>query len=447
MKLRPYQENLVKNIRESIAAGKNSVCAVLGCGGGKSVIEGTIAKLATDKGNRVLFLVHRQELCRQIERTFGAVGVDFDLCTVAMVQTVSRRLQSVPVPVLIITDECHHATSSTYKRIYERFPSAVRIGFTATPVRMIEGGLGAVFDSLIESVSTKWLIEHGYLAPYKYYSVKVADIKGLPSRGGDYDKAALAELMEKSYIYGKTVETYERIAKGKQTIVYCASIESSKRTADEFARAGYSAAHIDGTTPTAERTRLIQDFRDGKITILTNVELFGEGFDVPDCECVVLLRPTKSLSLYIQQSMRSMRYKAGKVAYIIDHVANVYRHGFPDDAREWSLEGKKRKQKSSVTVKECPICFAVLPLFTKVCPYCKAILKQTREEERIEVEAELEEIRSMPYDDYRKVKSFDELARFGRAKKYKFMWTVRKAIELGLAVPPKYRHLERRLVR
>lgn len=411
------------------------------------MIEGTIARLATEKGNRVLFLVHRQELCQQIQRTFELCGVDFALCTVAMVQTVSRRLLSTPTPDLIITDECHHATSNTYKRIYERFPSAARIGFTATPVRMIEGGLGSVFDALIESVSTKWLIENGYLAPYKYYSVKVADIKGLPSRGGDYDKAALAELMKQKYIYGKTVETYERICGGKQTIVYCASIEASKRTAEEFGRAGYSAAHIDGTTPPAERARLIQDYRSGRITVLTNVELFGEGFDVPDCECVILLRPTKSLSLFIQQSMRSMRYKPNKVAYIIDHVANVYVHGFPDDAHEWSLETKRRKQKSSITVKECPVCFAVLPLFTKVCPYCTAELKQTQEEQRIEVEAELEEIRRMPYEDYRKAKTFGDLERISKAKKYKFMWTIRKALELGIQVPPKYRHLERRLLR
>lgn len=447
MKLRPYQEDLVKNIRNEINSGKSSVCAVLGCGGGKSVIEGTIARLATEKGNRVLFLVHRQELCQQIQQTFELCGVDPVLCTVAMVQTVSRRLADMPIPALIITDECHHATSNTYKRIYERFSGAVRIGFTATPVRMVEGGLGAVFDSLIESVSTKWLIANGYLAPYKYYSVKVADIKGLPSRGGDYDKAALAELMEQKYIYGKTVETYERICKGRQTIVYCASIEASKRTAEEFSRAGYSAAHIDGMTPPAERARLIQGYRDGRVMVLTNVELFGEGFDVPDCECVVLLRPTKSLSLFIQQSMRSMRYKPNKVAYIIDHVANVYRHGFPDDVREWSLEMKRRKQRNTVSVKECSVCFAVLPLFTKVCPYCGAVLKQTQEERRVEVEAELAEIKSLPYEDYRKVKSFDELAMFGKARKYKFMWTVRKAVELGLAIPQKYRHLERRLVR
>lgn len=411
------------------------------------MIEGTIARLATEKGNRVLFLVHRQELCQQIQRTFELCSVDFALCTVAMVQTVSRRLSSTPTPDLIITDECHHATSNTYKRIYDHFPSAVRIGFTATPVRMVEGGLGAVFDALVESVTTKWLIENNFLAPYRYFSVKAVDVKGLPVRGGDYDKKAVAKLMEQKYIYGKTIDTYERICPGRQTIVYCASIESSRQTAKEFLDAGYSAVHIDGTTPPAERAKLIQDYRSGRITVLTNVELFGEGFDVPDCECVILLRPTKSLSLFIQQSMRSMRYKKDKVAYIIDHVANVHVHGFPDDIRDWSLEGKKRKQKSSITVKECPVCFAVLPLFTKVCPYCTAELKQTQEERRIEVEAELEEIRNMPYEDYRKAKTFGDLERISKAKKYKFMWTVHKAIELGIQVPPKYRYLERRFCR
>ena len=169
--LRPYQQQLIDNIRQSIKLGHKNVCAVLGCGGGKSVIQGSIASMATAQKNQVLFLVHRKELCRQIEQTFIACGVDLMYCDIGMVQTVCRRLGKISAPRLIITDECHHCLSASYRKIYAYYPSATLLGFTATPARMNEGGLGAVFDDLIMSVSTSWLIENHYLSPYKCYGV------------------------------------------------------------------------------------------------------------------------------------------------------------------------------------------------------------------------------------------------------------------------------------
>ena len=206
IELRPYQAELIQKIKNELMQGKKSVCAVLGCGGGKSAIAGMIAKSATDKGNRVLFLVHRRELCEQIEDTFALCGVDFKLCQIGMVQTITRRLAKTTEPQLIITDESHHSLSDSYTRIYDYFPNAVRLGFTATPIRMNDGGLGRVYESLVESVSTKWLIDNGYLAPYKYYSVKLADTDGLHIKRGDYDSKEIAELMERKHIYGDTIK-------------------------------------------------------------------------------------------------------------------------------------------------------------------------------------------------------------------------------------------------
>lgn len=268
---------LIDKIKEELRHYKKSVCAVLGCGGGKSVIEGQIARSATDKGNRVLFLVHRQELCEQIRETFEACDVDFSLCRIAMVQTVSRHLADEPVPALIITDEAHHCLSASYRKIYAAFPAATKIGFTATPVRMNEGGLGAVFDSLVVSVSTQWMIDNGYLAPYIYYSVKLADASKVKTTAGDYNQAQLAQLMERSCIYGDTITNYLKFASGKKTIVYCASVQASQDTSETFAAAGICAAHLDGTTPGAERESTVQAFRDGSTTVLCNVNLFGEG--------------------------------------------------------------------------------------------------------------------------------------------------------------------------
>ena len=334
MKLREYQAELIGKIRFAILHGSKSIVSVLGCGGGKSVIQAEIAHSATDKGNRVLFLVHRKELCEQITNTFTAQGVDMDRCSVSMVQTVSRHIDKLPEPQIIITDEAHHSTANSYKKIYEAFPDALRLGFTATPCRLNHGGLGEVYDKLITSVTTQWLIENNYLSPYKYYSVKLADTSGLHIKAGDYKADEVAELMQNSEIYGETVKQWEKLAKNKKTIAYCASVEAAEETAEQFRQAGYTAASLSGSTPKELRAQIMQDFRDSKIMILTNCELFGEGLDVPDCECTVLLRPTQSLTLYIQQSMRSMRYMPGKTAILIDHVGNCYLHGLPDDNRE-----------------------------------------------------------------------------------------------------------------
>ena len=133
MKLREYQAELIGKIRLSIMHGHKSIVSVLGCGGGKSVIQAEIARSATDKGNRVLFLVHRKELCEQITNTFTAQGVDMNRCSVSMVQTVSRHIDKLPEQRIIITDEAHHSTAASYKKIYAAFPDACRLGFTATP--------------------------------------------------------------------------------------------------------------------------------------------------------------------------------------------------------------------------------------------------------------------------------------------------------------------------
>ena len=448
MKLREYQAELIGRIRLSIMHGHKSIVSVLGCGGGKSIIQAEIAHSATDKGNRVLFLVHRKELCEQITNTFTAQGVDMDRCSVSMVQTVSRHIDKLPEPQIIITDEAHHSTANSYKKIYEAFPDALRLGFTATPCRLNHGGLGEVYEDLITSVSTQWLIENNYLSPYKYYSVKLADTSGLHIKAGDYKADEVAELMQSSEIYGETVKQWEKLAKNKKTIAYCASVEAAEETAEQFRQAGYTAASLSGSTPKELRAQIMQDFRDSKIMILTNCELFGEGLDVPDCECTVLLRPTQSLTLYIQQSMRSMRYMPGKTAIIIDHVGNCHLHGLPDDNREWTLE-PKAKQQNMVKIRECPMCFSVYPPTKQKCPYCGyAAVKEIQRKEKKTVEIDLvemqrqEEIKNTKYTDLT-AESWSDVERIRKARGYKIQWAVRFAVLHDIPVPHKYDNMRR----
>lgn len=452
MNLRPYQSQLILDIRHSVLSGHKAVVSVLGCGGGKSIIQGSIAKSATDKHNRVLFLVHRKELCQQIHDTFVKVGVDMSLCDVMMVQTAVRRLGKLPDYDLIITDEAHHSTAKTYTKIYDYYSGVLRLGFTATPIRLNHGGLGEVYTDLITSVSTRWLIENNYLAPYKYYSVKLADTSGLHTVGGEYKKDEVAELMQSTEIYGDTVTQWERLANGKKTIVYCASVEAAVKTAEKFSESGYVAAELDGETPPDQRKETMAKFRAGEITVLTNCELFGEGLDVPDCECVVLLRPTQSLTLFIQQSMRSMRFLPGKTAIIIDHVGNCYRHGLPDDDREWSLAPKKQ-QENIVKIRECKNCFAVYPPTMKKCPYCGyEATKEVRTKDKKTVEVDLVELRRTEQIKETKLRdaeltTWEQVVEFQKIHKYKFLWCLRYCIAHGIEYPKKYEYMARRLIK
>ena len=345
MNLRQYQIDLIEKARDAYRHGARAPCIVLPCGGGKSVIVADIAKSSTAKGNRVLFLVHRKELVDQIKNTFSWWGVDMERCDVMMVQTASRRIQKIIPPQLIITDESHHSVSRSYRVVYEAFPSAQRISFTATPVRLDGSGLADVNDRLVVGVSAKWLIENHYLAPYDYYAPSISDLTGIKIQHGEYETKSVERVLIDSTVFGNVIKYYRQLADGKQAICYCTSIAHSKAMTEEFNAHGIRAIHIDGDTPKQERDDIISRFRNGEITILCNVDLISEGFDVSDCECAILLRPTKSLTLYIQQSMRCMRYKPNKRAIIIDHVGNYARFGLPDAERNWTLEGRKKEKK------------------------------------------------------------------------------------------------------
>ncbi|MGL6009324.1 MAG: DEAD/DEAH box helicase, partial [Culicoidibacterales bacterium] len=349
-------------MKTAIANGSKSPCLVSPCGSGKSIITAEIAKSATNKQNRVLFLVHRKELCEQISETFTNYGVNMELCDIQMVQTACRRLHSAPEYQLIITDESHHSLANSYKKIYDHHKKTLRINVTATPIRLGGKGLGETCDKLIETITVDELIEKQALVDFEYYAPRVFNPKNLKLSKGDFDAKEISEAFEKKAIFGDVVKEYRELANNKQAIVYTHSIEASKKIVMEFNNNSICAAHVDGTTPKKERAEIIEKFRIGEIKILSNLDILAEGFDVPNCECVILMRPTMSLSLHIQQSMRSMRFKPNKKAIIIDCVGNVFRHGLPTTIHEWSLADKPKKIKKSgdeTKIFECEKCFLI----------------------------------------------------------------------------------------
>lgn len=427
IQLYPYQETIVQKVRQSYANGYRAPCVVAPCGAGKSIIIAEIARKTTKKGNRVLFLVHRRELIDQIKGTFGFVGVNLELVEFGMVQTIVRKLDKIDKPQLIITDENHHGLAKSYRKIYDYFSDVPKLGFTATPVRLNGKGLGDINDILIEEVDASWLIDNEYLSPYKYYAPKLIDDEKLKLNSmREFSSTSMESAMSDKKIHGDAIKHYKNLAGGEQAIAYCHNIAASKHLAEEFNKQGISAAHLDGATPKKIRDSIIQQFRDREIKIISNCDIIGEGFDVPDCSTVIMLRPTESLSLFIQQSMRGMRYRPGKTSIIIDHVDNVRRHGFPDMERSWDLEGKKKsKQENTVIVRECVNCYAVFPGGMIICPECGHEHKVEREETDYEVDetAVLEEVKAddivLDFREPEDCTSMKELIELGENRGYK----------------------------
>ena len=257
-------------------------------------------------------------------------------------------------------------------------------------------GFKEIYDVMIQGPTTEWLIENGRLAPYRYFAEDLIERGNLKrSRKGDYNVSSMEEEFNRRRIYGEIVSHYRKHADGKKAIVYAPSIAISQQIAKEFNDAGIKSEHADGKTPPKERERIMSDFRNNRIQVLVNVDLISEGFDVPDCSCVIMARPTKSLVLFIQQAMRGMRYQPDKEAIILDHVGNVHEHGLPDMHREWTIEDrvkKKTKKQEQALAKQCPSCAAWVPTQTVTCPHCETEFE--REVSEIEFEdGELAEIK------------------------------------------------------
>jgi len=356
-------------------------------GGGKTVLAARMVKAAHDRKVKTWFTVHRKELLDQSVRTFGdgditagVIAPDFtpnlDLNTqIASVQTLARRYTRLSPPGLIFWDEAHHVAAGTWAKIFEAFPSAFHVGLTATPERLDGKGLSNWFDEMVCGPDTAELIAKGYLSPYVLYGPPAIQVDGLHTRFGDYKHDELDKAANKPTITGDAIKHYKKHCEGKRAVVFCVSVEHSRNVVALFRASGFNAEHVDGSTPKAERRMAVDRFRRGATQILSNVELFGEGFDLPAIEAAILLRPTQSMAVYLQQIGRALRTYPGKThATILDHAGNWSRHGLPDQPREWSLNGRAEREKNErndgPSVRVCPSCFAAVFIGRPTCAYC-----------------------------------------------------------------------------
>jgi superfamily II DNA or RNA helicase len=401
LKLRDYQMDVIKRTHKSLSDGNKRIIICLPTGSGKTACFAWLANQTQLKNKKVWFVVHRKELLDQTIKTFEKFNIPTTNISIGMVHSFANHSEKYSVPDLIIYDECHHCSASTWGKIINSHPDSFTIGLTATPCRLDSKPLGDIYTDLIIGKTTNELIQDGFLSEFKYFAPSVSDLSGLKKRGKDYDAEQAGELLSTRAVFGDVLRHWHELADGLQTICYCSSVKHSIATAEAFQSDGINAVHFDGNTPKAERTEIIEKFRNGEIKMLCNVDLIGEGFDCPDCWCCVLLRPTTSLGLFIQQSGRALRPQPNKTAIIIDHVNNYSRHGLPNDDRQWSLNAEIKtttmNQDGTLKVRQCLKCYATFQT-APVCPYCGAIYESTREEIKQIESVHLKEIKQRKQD-------------------------------------------------
>ena len=352
IKLRDYQQALIRLVYEKWDKGLLKILMQLPTGGGKTIILAAIARNFFQRQEPILAIAHSEELIFQLrdalESACGVLvgvikaGVKANperLIQVASVQTLRNR--ALPAAALVIIDESHHATAKTYRQIIEAYPDAYILGVTATPCRTDGSGFDDLFDALVSITNTRELIEQGHLCNYKLIADPNAiNTKGIGSTAGDYNNRELADSVNAVELAGNLIGAYKLHAIGKKSVVFGINCSHSLAIAKRYASEGIPAEHLDGETPDEERKAIIERFRTGETLVLCNVNIVTEGFNLPNIEVVQVARPTKSLSLWLQMVGRGLRTAEGKdVALILDYTDNFARLGMPDAPHIWTLEG------------------------------------------------------------------------------------------------------------
>lgn len=461
MILRPYQTDLISATREALRSS-NSVLLQLPTGAGKTAIATQMCASVAAKRRSGAFICHRQELVDQTVRTFSEFSVPHGIISagyapnptqpiqICSIDTLRARLvASKPVPRFdfLMWDEAHHVAAAGWSKVKSYFSTAKHVGLTATPERLDGKGLRPQFGAMVQGPSTSWLIEHGFLVPYRAFAPSTPDMGGVHTKMGDYVRGETEAAMDKPTITGDAITHYLRLARDKRALAFCVSVKHSQHVAQQFKDAGVVAWHLDGDTDRGERRQAVAAFRRGEIKVLCNVDLFGEGFDVPSADASLMLRPTKSLSLYLQQCGRVLRPSEGKRhALLLDHAGNIARHGLPDDEREWSLDGRdkrdrKQDEAAAVAVRQCPKCYHCHRP-AAVCPSCgwayEAVARTVKQVEGDLLELDVMAQRRERQEEQRRAVTMEALIEVGRKRGYArpeawaaHLWTARMAKRAG----------------
>lgn len=430
--LRPHQLELDAAVCQSWASGARNVLATMATGGGKTVL---FSHRAAEEDGATVCIAHRRELVGQMSMALARNGVQHRVvgpasvvrtivglhmaefgrsyfspnawAAVAGVDTLLRQAPNLrrwlPSVKLWVMDEAHHVLAENkWGKGVDLFPNARGLGVTATPGRADGKGLGrhahGVMDSLVEGADAARLLHEGWLCGYKVFgppsNYRAPGREAIGSTGDIKLQANVTALRESS-IMGDLVTHYERHARGKKAVAFLPDIATATEAACKFRAAGWRAEVVSGKTPEVQRDAILRQFRDGDYDVIVNVDLFGEGFDLPAIDCVIMARRTESLQWYLQAFGRGLRpiwadgtdmtTRGGRLwgiangpkprATIIDHVGNVPRHLLPDTPRIWTLDATaggdgSGRARDVVPVRTCPGCEADYERFRLACPEC-----------------------------------------------------------------------------
>jgi superfamily II DNA or RNA helicase len=379
----------VDDIRARLREGSRRILLVAPTGAGKGTLATYIIQSAGSRGKRVLFLVNRRELVKDLSRRLDRLGLDHGVIMgnhprrkpwlnvhVASIDTLHRR-EHLPPADLMFVDEAHFSLSPIWLKVLARYPGVPLIGMTATPIRLDGRGLGHVFQSLVECPTLAELTGMGYLVPTRVFAPPSPDVAGVHTTAGDYNQKELSAAVDLPTITGDIVQHWLKLARGRPTVVFAVDIRHSQHLAEQFQAAGVRAVHADANTPDEVRDRLWEDLAAYRTEVVCSVGIVSYGWDCPPVSCGVLARPTQSMALYLQQCGRILRVAPGKSdALILDHAGNTLRHGFVDDPREWSLDDAEIKARSKdkddpgLAVRMCKKCWFAFSIRLTVCPEC-----------------------------------------------------------------------------
>lgn len=389
--LHPDQEDVLHRTRVSLRTNRR-VLVQAATGFGKTALGTVMGGNVVAKGKRAGWVNHRDFLIDQTSLSFDRHGVFHSYVAsgrrfnplapawIGSVGTLVNRLDRVVEPNYLFVDEAHHGPAKTWRRILTYWKHVKIIGLSATPWRLDGSGMDDLFDDMVCGPSVRWLIENKRLSDYRAFSLGAPDLSDVSTRAGDYVTAEVEDIMDRRALLGDMVGHYRKYADGLRAIYFAVSVAHSKHLAEAFNAAGIRALHLDAGSSTAERSAAARRFAQGDLDVLTNVDLFGEGYDLSahagcdvSIEAVGLARPTQSLGMHLQQIGRALRPKETP-AIVLDHAGNLLRHGLPDDDREWSLKprekGNKKKGEVSAPVKQCMTCFLVNSANATRCKYC-----------------------------------------------------------------------------
>lgn len=414
MELRDYQQQCIDGLRSAFANKHRRVLLVAPTGAGKTVMFSYLTQKLTERGNRVLLLAHRDFLLDQISNTLARFAIPHgfiaakrkrELChltQVAGVHTLKNRVGKIAwQPDWIICDEAHHATAGSWNTILAAYPAARVVGVTATPQRLDGRGLGDIFEHMVLGPRVQELMDAGFLSKVQYYSPATVSTEGMHTRMGDYVQKEIEQKVNTRGVTGHAVDWYQKTCNGAPAIAFCASIAHSENVAEGFRAAGYCWQSLHSKMSYADNQAAIQKLGNGELHGVSSCDIISEGFDVPVVTAAILLRPTQSLGLHLQQIGRVLRPASGKDrAIVIDHVGNVafkrkgkweHKHGRAEDDRVWSLDGRQ-KEKGEAPVRRCEACFAIIAAAANVCPECGHERENGVRRELDRIEGDLEEL-------------------------------------------------------